>query len=322
MADSLRAFLAQILDYAGLFPPASLDLATAFANYQNYRQTDQSWMLGKFICPTSQLNNLAKLVADTELEFPVSALLNAADKDKTAGALRQQLEEIIHLQSNSKLVISSLEAKTLAPDESGNTSHWQQTLAYCEEIKQSLANQAMSVFLEFPHQWIESPNFYDYLVELREFNERQRHDSSPFIIGCKIRCGGLALGAIPAVEVVAKVIHGCGENRIPVKATAGLHQPLRHFDESHKIWHHGFVNLFAAGILFESSNLSRDNIIDVLSDSDPNHFQFNDTAMSWRDHSVNTKVIANVRQQGMIGFGSCSFTEPIEALQQLQWLPQ
>ncbi len=35
-AASLRVFLDRIIDYAGLFPPASLDMVTSVNNYSRY----------------------------------------------------------------------------------------------------------------------------------------------------------------------------------------------------------------------------------------------------------------------------------------------
>ncbi len=35
-AASLRVFLERIIDYAGLFPPASLDMTTSVNNYSRY----------------------------------------------------------------------------------------------------------------------------------------------------------------------------------------------------------------------------------------------------------------------------------------------
>ena len=41
-AASLRVFLERIIDYAGLFPPASLDMTTSVNNYSRYLSTIRS----------------------------------------------------------------------------------------------------------------------------------------------------------------------------------------------------------------------------------------------------------------------------------------
>src|SRR5438093_1052355 len=58
MLASVRALLANVIDYAGLFPPANLPMEEAIRNYTRYRQEPESWMLGKFICPAARLVEL------------------------------------------------------------------------------------------------------------------------------------------------------------------------------------------------------------------------------------------------------------------------
>ena len=38
MTESQRELLRHAIDYAGLFPPASLDLAASVRNYRSYRE--------------------------------------------------------------------------------------------------------------------------------------------------------------------------------------------------------------------------------------------------------------------------------------------
>ena len=61
MSASLRALLAGAIDYAGMFPPASLPLGQAFDNYLRYRSGPDAWMLGRFVCPVGRLPDLVAL---------------------------------------------------------------------------------------------------------------------------------------------------------------------------------------------------------------------------------------------------------------------
>ena len=45
VAPSLRALLDRLIDYAGIFPPATLPRDTAVANFLRYRRGDHAWML-------------------------------------------------------------------------------------------------------------------------------------------------------------------------------------------------------------------------------------------------------------------------------------
>lgn len=53
---TLRPLLENLIDYAGLFPPAALSMSRAIENYQRYRQSPESWMLGRFVVPVSRLD--------------------------------------------------------------------------------------------------------------------------------------------------------------------------------------------------------------------------------------------------------------------------
>ena len=48
-----RALLSELFDYAGLFPPARLDLDTAVRNYACYLDEPEAWMLSRFVVPAS-----------------------------------------------------------------------------------------------------------------------------------------------------------------------------------------------------------------------------------------------------------------------------
>jgi hypothetical protein len=71
MSDELRELLRGLIDYAGLFPPASLDVPDAVRNYRAYRSGPHAWMLGRFVVPAAR-------VAEIPAEFPMSVI--APDK--------------------------------------------------------------------------------------------------------------------------------------------------------------------------------------------------------------------------------------------------
>lgn len=58
VSPALRALLANLVDYAGLFPPAALSLPAAAENYTRYLRSESAWMLGRFVVPAAQLGQL------------------------------------------------------------------------------------------------------------------------------------------------------------------------------------------------------------------------------------------------------------------------
>jgi len=53
--ESLRALLANLIDYAGLYPPAALALPAVLANYETYLASAESWMLNRLVLPAAKL---------------------------------------------------------------------------------------------------------------------------------------------------------------------------------------------------------------------------------------------------------------------------
>jgi hypothetical protein len=58
MTASLRALLANLIDYAGLYPPAGLPLAAVADNYERYRTSSDSWILNRLVLPRAKLGEL------------------------------------------------------------------------------------------------------------------------------------------------------------------------------------------------------------------------------------------------------------------------
>src|SRR5688500_1588995 len=57
-SPAIRVLLADAIDYAGLFPPAQLDMSGAVAEYASYLQSADQWALGRFVVPAARLDEL------------------------------------------------------------------------------------------------------------------------------------------------------------------------------------------------------------------------------------------------------------------------
>jgi hypothetical protein len=119
----------------------------------------------------------------------------------------------------------------------------------------------------------------------------------------KVRCGGSVL---PRVPVLAEFVQTCRRLEIPFKATAGLHQPLRHGDD------HGFLNLLAAAVFGDEE--------EALADEDPGSFEVSVESFRWGERTAGAHEIARAREL-FVSFGSCSAQEPIDGLLALGMLP-
>jgi hypothetical protein len=145
-------------------------------------------------------------------------------------------------------------------------------------------------------------------------------DERPPVHGFKLRCGGLEAAAFPSVEQVAYALAECRDKRVPFKATAGLHHPIRRFDASVQCMMHGFLNVFGAGFLAGARNLSRQELGGILADENPQNFAIEQDHFRWKSVRASTDEVSAARKHALISFGSCSFDEPRDDLRSMGWL--
>jgi hypothetical protein len=122
----------------------------------------------------------------------------------------------------------------------------------------------------------------------------------------KIRTGGTTASAFPDVATVARFVHSAVRAGVPFKATAGLHNALRHRDEDTGFEHHGFVNLLAA------------TTAALLHDADEQQVG---VLLATREHDPLLEVLtaldadrATAVRHAFVSFGTCSTVEPVEDL--------
>lgn len=246
VAPGLRALLERIIDYAGMFPPATLDADTAVAHYERYRHEPHAWMLRWLVIGAADLGRVP-----AELDGTLSVL---SDGEQPRAA--------------------TVEAKRVV------------TLGrpvYCE-------------------------------VPIAQLDEVKRAGSF-----AKIRTGGVKPEAIPPVDAVADFLRACAERRLPFKATAGLHHPIR---AQHPLTYeanapravmHGFLNLFTSAVFAWHGERE---IEPILAETDSSAFRFDDR-VHWRGRSLSAEQVREARSDFAHSFGSCSFEEPVHDLQAL-----
>jgi hypothetical protein len=154
--------------------------------------------------------------------------------------------------------------------------------------------------------------------------------------GVKLRCGGVVKEAFPSIEQVAAMIQTCVLAKAPMKFTAGLHHPIRHFADEYDEFMHGFINIFGAGIFattFPTPKNSQEKyrmfilLSHMIDDQNTENFSFSNDSMVWKvrddkdtEFKIDAEKIKKARKKGMISYGSCSFQDPIDDLTQLGWM--
>jgi hypothetical protein len=264
-------------------------MESALRNYQSYAQTDEFWLLGGFVLPANRLKEFASAfekVWGTEQERPWTL------KVVCAGETAEDVRAIEEFQQGA-VFIGSLETK--AAD----------ARAAQEALERLPA--ARSRYVEFPPE-----RASEVLPVLAEYGAR-----------AKIRMGGLTAESVPPVEKVAQFLLACARERVAWKATAGLHHAVRGVHElepaGSRVAMHGFVNLFLAGAL-AFFGADEKALVKTLSEEDAAAFKVDDGVIRWHDNTMIADQLEKARSEFAIGFGSCSFEEPVQDLKQMQWI--
>lgn len=278
-----QALLNEAVDYAGLFPPAGLDLASAVRNYASYRDGSDAWALGRFVLPAGKIAEFADRWPQY-VDWPISLLL-AADYDT---------EMRLALDCGLKLDVVECRPARL------------QDIGF---IRRRMPASA--------RLFVESPATVPPLEAIRSIADAGAcaklrtggvtADAIPgasavaaFLVCCAQR--GLCFKATAGLHHAIR-----GEYRLtydPQSTTACMH---------------GFVNFFlAAAAAYDGADESY--IAAMLDDGDRSNFRAVDESLQWTGDRFSVERIHEVRQRFAISFGSCSFEEPIAEMRSMGWV--
>lgn len=312
---SLKNFCTKIIDYAGLFPPANLELLQAFHNFVFYSQGEYNWMLGKFIIPAKRLAELGKILDDMKIEsiIPLSVLGASGESisefNDFFSSDINSIKEFINKYSES-ISIDAFEVRL--PSEvyrlDENDEILELMIGVSADIERVIG-KSIPVFFE-------AKLTKDYETEIiRTVETIAALDKG---CGYKLRTGGTEAKAFPEPEVIAFAIMTCCEFSVPMKCTAGLHHPVRHFNNEVSSIMHGFLNVFAAGIMAYTNNLDESELLEVINEEDPYEFIFTENGFEWNEIEISNLEIKQSRERFMLSYGSCSFNEPIDDLKTME----
>jgi hypothetical protein len=311
--ESLNLFLNGIIDYAGLFPPANLTLHNSYSNYLKYMESPHSRMLAKFIIPAGKLSDLAEIYErfDVNNKVPLSVLFNEAETEDAFNInLKNDIKAIKEFREKiaDKAAAEAFELKVPADIKDDE-----------EKLKRFLVNINSNIEkklkLDVP-VFFESPADAVMPVVIEAISSFNKETKTRY--GFKLRTGGVKKSYFPDAGVIATAIKIAQNHELPIKFTAGLHHPFRHFNEGVQTYMHGFINMFAASVLNCSHNINRHEIKEILLDENPDNFEFHDTFFKWKNLVVLNSLIEDARKDYIISFGSCSFEEPIDDLKVLE----
>lgn len=309
---SLVSLLGRVIDYAGLFPPASLDLDTSIRNFVSYRGEKRSWMLDTFVCPSGRLDELVrygKLLRDNA-PHRVSVLgPPTADLTQWRSGLRQVVRDVDQFQSRVEDIATAAAIELKMP-RAVATDAGSLATAVSELSDLVEAIHDADVFVEvLPAAGPEIvSNVADALNRLQPGGRGR--------LGLKLRTGGVVPESIPKNDSVAAFICACRDSEIRFKATAGLHHPFFHYSTSVGADMHGFLNVFVGAMLAHTKHWTVDTLASFL---ELRNFSVSasDDSIGVGDDELTTAAIDRLRGEFIVSFGSCSFDEPWEDLVRL-----
>ncbi len=311
--DSTAVLLRDLIDYAGLFPPAALAMPPSVANYDAYARSEWSWILGRFIVQAVRLGEFKEALdglpspspghVETEIRSATTSSANwrlsvllgsdpAADVARIRDFNHREFN-VPKARSGRRAVVESVEVKIASPEEVTRLS--------------KIIPAELTTYFEVP-----LANGAECIAAISGCGRR-----------AKIRTGGETADKFPTSEGVIKFIRLCAAANVPFKATAGLHHPIRsvhpftYQPESASGIMHGFINLFLAAA-FLRAGMDTDLALELLEESSADAFHFDPDGVGWREYRLSE--IAAARSDFAVSFGSCSFTEPIEDLRVLHLL--
>lgn len=294
MFATVRALFEHIIDYAGVFPPARLPLPDALRHYAGYVTGPRQWLLGRLVCPAGRL---AELTEAARAQSIASGLQVTVIGQGGADFLARLAEDVAAIEAFRRDwwpdVADVLEL--VVPAASDLPALMEHSLAITKPAR-------LRTFFEFPAG-------ADFGAQVAAACAALKNESGD-AAGLKIRCGGATAEAFPSDETVAGFMARCRDARLPWKATAGLHHPLRQRDDHLGVLSHGFLNVFGAGVLSYGQPLTEGNLVEILRDREGAHFWFQNDRFGWKQWSCSLREIQERRRRWVASFGSCSVDEP------------
>ena len=292
LKQPLHALLAELVDYAGLFPPAALEMAQVVANYALYRADPHAWVLARLIVPVGRL---AEFEAASQLVHPGNDAVPWRISALAGANLAADLASIAAFnarQAGRTAYVDTIELKA-------------STVQDIRALKRALPD-GLTAYVELPVGDDPRP----LIDELAAHGLRG-----------KVRAGGVLPELFPPPADLIRFLAACVAAKLPFKATAGLHHPIRapyrltYAPDSPRAVMYGYLNVFLAAA-FLHAGMAEGEAQKVLEETSPAAFQFGDAEVAWRGSTLTTAQLAEARQIAN-AFGSCSFREPVDDLKAL-----
>ncbi|MCA1824950.1 MAG: hypothetical protein LC640_11965, partial [Frankia sp.] len=227
MPAHVSPLLVGLFDDAGMFPPARLPVADALARHRADRERAHSVLSGRFIAPATALADVAAQSAGDALDVVVVA-------DVVGDQLVEWLGKAV---ADDRLIVRGVELRPMPAE------------AVDGAVAAVRGQFDCDVYVELPR----TEAWQDVLSAIEGVAKGAGAGANAgtgaagaAAVGVKLRCGGATAEMFPPAPMLATWLEAVIEAELPIKATAGLHGALPHYDVALGVHHHGFLNLLLA----------------------------------------------------------------------------
>jgi hypothetical protein len=267
--------LARLIDDAALFPPGNAAMPSAVRGHLAGRAGERAGVIGLFLCTASRLPELITELIKAKPAKPIGLSLVV---DTGLGGLPKAVSIV---ESRAELLALRM-VEMPAPSDVDEV--------WLERVDEFVPEDAIRVIE--PRRG--GP---DWLAGVRRVADRGYWP--------KLRCGGQAVETFPTLDHVAGFLAVLAGSGTSFKATAGLHNAVRHTDPATGFQHHGFLNLLVA----TSRALSGEDVRAALASEDATALASEAAGLSEDAARATRGVFAS--------YGSCSLAEPVADLEKL-----
>jgi hypothetical protein len=292
VTPAIPPYLHRLVDDAAIFPPGNAPLAAAVPAHLEHLAAGHAELVGPFVVSDIRLPELVEIL---DGDPPAEPLAVTVVVTGGAGAL----EPAVRWAGRSpRLALRGLEIALRDEADLGHNAR--RMLAMLDQlVAAGELDDEVPAYVEPPRLYGAEPS-HSWLSALDELAAAD--------LRLKFRTGGVDADAFPAAAELAACIEQALDRELRFKATAGLHNALRHRDPETGFEHHGFLNVLLAtraGL----DGAGPDGVAAVLDNGDPD-------AVRGRLGETGPDGLVSARRW-FTSFGSCSVLEPLEDLTEL-----
>jgi hypothetical protein len=280
---AVEALLRGAVDYAGLFPPAALDLERTVRNYDAYRASEEAWALGRLVVPATKLAEFADRWPERLREWPISLLLGG------------DFDVELRLAVDVGLKLDAVECRPARLED-------------VKAIRARLSKDA-ELFVEAPQgvgvaALLAAVEAAGVCAKIRTGGVTAEaipaaESVAMFLCACARR--GLKMKATAGLHHAVRAEHA-----------------LTYAADAPRATMHGFVNFFVAAMLALRGEEKK--VEACLGEIDGSAFAASEEFVAWRGERFELGEIERMRTSFVMSFGSCSFKEPMADLRAMGWV--